>query len=467
MTAISNNNSYEKLWQAEISRRSESGLPALFFIVLLTFSGGILYGISRSMPERILSFLPVYLFPSVIIGLLILFKSRLFHHTFLYRLLTTMSLFASAAWGASMADERFLFFAIMVNMPLFISYGMSGLKDAAQSWLLFVFAIAVNVLFFAVFSPFPLTAALGTWLMILPIGLISVVLSISRYNLTKKNFITTLQLQNSNDEIRVAHSHLNEKHRELEIKNREITDSINYAKYLQQAILPPLKEFSRLLPGAFILYKPKDIVSGDFYWLETADDLVLVAAADCTGHGIPGAMVSVVCSNSLNRAVKEFGITDPGKILDKVRELVLDTYSKSENEIMDGMDISLAALNTTTRELKWAGANNALWYFQQGVMQKIQADKQPIGKSENPVPFTTHTIHLNEGDSFFLITDGYSDQFGGPFGKKFTKKQLMELLAQNAPESPGTQLGILNDVFEKWTGQMEQVDDICIVGIKV
>jgi serine phosphatase RsbU (regulator of sigma subunit) len=271
---------------------------------------------------------------------------------------------------------------------------------------------------------------------------------------------------------------LSHKNKIIEEKNKDITDSITYAKRIQEAILPPEHFVNKFLPESFILYKPKDIVAGDFYWMEVfpaGEDLgvanILIAAADCTGHGVPGAMVSVVCSNALNRCVKEFGITDPGKILDKTRELVLDTFAKSDKDVKDGMDISLVSIhrapNSEHTTLKWAGANNPLWFAQDKNFIEINSNKQPIGKTDNPLPFTTHTIRLNKGDLVYLFTDGYADQFGGPNGKKFKYKQFKETLASILNLSMREQSRMLNKKFEEWRGDLEQVDDVCIIGIKI
>jgi len=261
----------------------------------------------------------------------------------------------------------------------------------------------------------------------------------------------------------------------VEEKNKEILDSITYAKRLQDAILPPMSIVEKYLPESFVLYKPKDIVAGDFYWLEKTGAVILIAAADCTGHGVPGAMVSVVCSNALNRTVKEFKITEPGKILDKVRELVLETFEKSEGDIKDGMDISLASLSPCEGGmlLKWAGAYNSLWYMQHGEMKELPADKQPIGKMDNPKPFTTHTIKLSppseggEAGMLYLFTDGYADQFGGPKGKKFKYKQLQERLLAISHQPMAEQKMALERTLEEWKGDLEQVDDVLVIGIKV
>lgn len=253
----------------------------------------------------------------------------------------------------------------------------------------------------------------------------------------------------------------------IEEKQKEITDSITYAKRLQTAILPPETYWRKYLSESFVMYLPKDIVSGDFYWLENVNDLVLFAVADCTGHGVSGAMVSVVCSNALNRTVKEFGITEPDKILDKTRELVLETFAKSESDIKDGMDISLCSLNMITRELKWSGANNPLWYIRENELNEIKGDKQPIGKNDNPKPFTLHTIQLQKEDTIYIFTDGYADQFGGEKNKKFMYKPLKNLLAEIHQKPFETQKVLLQQNFVNWKGNTEQTDDVLIVGVKI
>ncbi|MFI5148309.1 MAG: tetratricopeptide repeat protein [Bacteroidia bacterium] len=259
-----------------------------------------------------------------------------------------------------------------------------------------------------------------------------------------------------------------EKQKELvEEHRKEIIDSITYAKRLQQAIFPPLTDIKALFPESFLLYKPKDIVAGDFYWMEQLGDTVFIAAADCTGHGVPGAMVSIVCSNALNRSVKEFALRDTGQILDKTRELVLETFAKSNNEVKDGMDISLLALNQHQEFACWSGANNQLWYIENGELREITANKQAIGKTDNPKSFTTHTIALNKGIIFYLMTDGYPDQFGGPKGKKFKYKPLQEILVTNSNQIMEKQHSILADVFHEWKGNLEQVDDVTILGIRL
>jgi serine phosphatase RsbU (regulator of sigma subunit)/Tfp pilus assembly protein PilF len=253
----------------------------------------------------------------------------------------------------------------------------------------------------------------------------------------------------------------------VEEKQKEIMASFTYAKRLQDGILPSENYIKSLLPESFVLYKPKDIVAGDFYWLERKSDRILFAVGDSTGHGIPGAIISVICSNALNMAVMEFGITDPGKILDKTREIVLENFSKSGADVKDGMDISLLSIDLKLNEVEWSGANNPLWYISQNQFIEIKANKQSIGKTDNPLPFTTHSIKYKKGDVFYLFTDGYPDQFGGPDAKKLKYKALKEILVANSNHPLESQKRKLNSTFEKWRGDLEQVDDVTIVGVRL
>ncbi len=276
----------------------------------------------------------------------------------------------------------------------------------------------------------------------------------------------------------------------IEEKNREITDSIEYALRIQTAILPPTRIVKQYLENSFILYKPKDIVAGDFYWMETVqldnvpisqltnetNQLILFAACDCTGHGVPGAMVSVVCHNALNRAVREFGLTEPAKILDKTAEIVIENFSKSEEEIKDGMDISLCCLSPTLSEgegassykLEWAGANNPLWLLQNGEIKETKADKQPIGMNEDSKPFTNHTFTLNSGDTIYIFTDGFADQFGGDTGeKKLTKKRFKDLILSIQDKSMQEQGIALDKFITDYRNVIEQIDDILVLGVRV
>lgn len=280
---------------------------------------------------------------------------------------------------------------------------------------------------------------------------------------------------------------------ELEVKNieladthKEIHDSIMYAKRLQQAILPKIEDISKYLPNSFIYFKPKDVVSGDFYWYEHHNDYDFIAAADCTGHGVPGALVSVVCNNALNRSIFEMSKVAPENVLNSTRDLIINTLSKSEEGIKDGMDISICRIDKKNKLIHFAGANNPLWIIRktafltpeqkeergtiiEGEIALIEykGDKQPVGLYENMTPFSSVEIKILPDDIFYLFTDGYADQFGGERGKKFMYKPFKKTLLKISSLEMAEQRKELHSIFEAWRGDLEQVDDICIIGIRV
>ncbi|MFH2095714.1 MAG: SpoIIE family protein phosphatase, partial [Bacteroidota bacterium] len=259
------------------------------------------------------------------------------------------------------------------------------------------------------------------------------------------------------------------KNKIIEEKNKDIMDSIRYAKRIQEAILPPVSFVRQWIPDVFILYMPKDVVAGDFYWMNHYSEKIFIAACDCTGHGVPGAMVSVMCSNFLNRVVKELRITDPGKILDNVTDLVIENFEKSENEVKDGMDVSLCVFDEQRQKLHWAGANNPLWIIRPGAeeIEEVKANKQPIGKYLDRKPFTTHEVQISKGDLLYMFSDGYSDQFGGDGGKKFKSANFKRLLLANREKEMDEQMCIIRKALEDWKGTFDQVDDVCVIGIRV
>ena len=267
-------------------------------------------------------------------------------------------------------------------------------------------------------------------------------------------------------------------------RNKAISDSINYAKRLQTAILPTAALVNEFLPESFLLFKPKDVVSGDFHWFESKEDTFFIAAADCTGHGVPGAMVSVVCSNALNRAVNEFNLRSTDKILNKTRELVIETFAKSEKNVDDGMDIALCSINKKTKKIIFSGANNPLWIVRKNEfissndtgnilkgekvsLIEFKGDKQPIGLYENLNDFSRVEVDVNKGDMIYLFTDGFADQFGGEAGKKFKYKPFKQELLKIQALELSAQKEHLESLFDKWKGDLEQVDDVCVIGFRL
>jgi serine phosphatase RsbU (regulator of sigma subunit) len=253
-------------------------------------------------------------------------------------------------------------------------------------------------------------------------------------------------------------------------KNKEITDSIEYAKNLQLAIMPPAEYINELFSDNFIFYKPKDIVSGDFYWFDTVGDKVYFAAVDCTGHGVPGAFLSIVGYNLLKHAIHEHKKVYPNEIL---AQLNIDLYqtlknSYKEKEIMDGMDIALCCFDRSDNMLHFSGANNGIYIISDEFLTEMKADKKPIGTSYNTsADFKNNTIKLQKGDIVYLFTDGISDQFGGENNKKYTYRRLKEKLVLIKNRTLAEQKTALEKDFYSWKGDNEQIDDILLMGIKI
>ncbi len=292
---------------------------------------------------------------------------------------------------------------------------------------------------------------------VLLLGLVLLVL-VSRQKINKAKQLIELQKTETDKQKHI-----------IEEKNKEIIDSINYAKRLQDAAIPSKDYFKSLLPNSFIYYQPKDIVAGDFYWIHKLkhQNKVLVTAADCTGHGVPGALVSIVCLNALNRCVDEFKLTQPAEILNKTSFIIQESFRQEENDVKDGMDISLILLDLDTHKGYFAGANNPIWIVKQNDLFEIKGDAQPVGKQHKPAPFTQHEFELFKNEMLVLFTDGYADQFGGEKGKKLKtkvfKEQLIALQAINIEDAKTK----VEKSFLDWKGSLEQVDDVLVLGIRL
>ncbi|MCE3280993.1 MAG: protein serine/threonine phosphatase [Bacteroidetes bacterium] len=274
-----------------------------------------------------------------------------------------------------------------------------------------------------------------------------------------------------NWEIRAQKSIIEEKSRIVEEKNKDITDSIRYAKRLQSAILKPEENLSGCFDDGFILFRPKDIVSGDFYWFEKFGKLSMIAASDCTGHGVPGAFMSIIGCNLLTQAVNEYAITKPSAILNSVNKGLSKVLQQKKDEpsVKDGMDIALCVFDPERMILEYAGAYNPLWLVRDGNIIEFKADKFPVGAfvGEEVKQFSNHEISVVKGDVIYLFSDGYADQFGGKDGKKFKYKSLQQLFLKNYLKSGQVQKNILNETFDKWIGELEQVDDVLVIGVKI
>lgn len=257
----------------------------------------------------------------------------------------------------------------------------------------------------------------------------------------------------------------------IEEKNKHITDSIIYAKRIQQAILPPEEVFITHLKNSFVLYKPKDIVSGDFYWIERKGNKILFAVVDCTGHGVPGAFMSIIGYNGLNQIVNEYNISKPSEILNELNKIISHTLKQREDEskIRDGMDLSICCIDLENNTLEYAGANNPIFIVRNNKVLEIKADKHPIGNfvGETEFKFANKELKLFNDDRIYLFSDGYADQFGGPRGKKLKYNQFRDLLLLHHSKPMKIQKEILDFMFEEWRGDLEQIDDVCVIGLKV
>ncbi len=263
-----------------------------------------------------------------------------------------------------------------------------------------------------------------------------------------------------------ANEELSEANHIIREKNDDITASLEYASKIQEALLPT-NENTALFSDAMFLLKPKDIVSGDFFWYSDRDGKKIFTAVDCTGHGVPGAFMSMIGNTFLHEIVDERGITKPSEILDELRKKVIATMSKRDAR-KDGMDMALCTLDDREMKLQFAGANNPLYIVQGGLIKEYKPNKQPVGfMPEKEEPFTNHEISVQPGDKIYVFSDGYADQFGGPKGKKFKYKQLKDLLLKIAAKPMREQKEILLATFNDWKGDLEQVDDVCIIGVCV
>ncbi len=295
-----------------------------------------------------------------------------------------------------------------------------------------------------------------------------------RYNLAENERILEQKVIERTEEVVRQKEEILHKTTELEQLFTQVTDSIRYAKRIQEAILPPEFYAKQILPNSFILYKPKDIVSGDFYWLDKKNGKSMVAAVDCTGHGVPGAFMSIVGYNLLKDIVNNSGLEEPGEVMDAMSDGVNKTlHNKTDDETAqktkDGMDMTMLSIDYATNKVQFAGANNPLYIIRKDEVIQFKADKFPIGYNifDEPKKYTTHTIDVQKGDILYIFSDGYADQFGGPKGKKLMAGKFREILIDASKRPITQQKEFLNNFIEDWKGSHEQVDDMLVIGVAI
>ena len=349
-------------------------------------------------------------------------------------------------------------------LALIIGAGMLVLWKPIWTIVIVLLSLIANGIYFHLNSELTTEEILiNGGLLVLTVGIISVVLIHSRYVLTKKEIIARLALAVTIDKLEVQ--------KELiEDKNKEITDSINYAQRIQQAILPNLDEITTAFPQSFVLYKPKDIVSGDFYFYTKKDFTHIIAAVDCTGHGVPGAFMSMIGAEKLNDAVMQRSTTS--SILELLNKGIKTSLKQSEengDSTRDGMDLALISVDYSKQNLNYSGANRPFWIIRNNSkeLEEIKATKKAIGGfTEYSQEFENHVIELNDGDTIYLCTDGFADTFNGITSKKLNTKKFKEILIEIQSKTMHEQGIYLNDFIEDWKGNSEQIDDILVIGIR-
>ncbi len=455
----------EHEWKAELEKSAERyHIPISWVAVVFNLIFGI--GDYFIAPNHWQTFLVLRVIVSTATLITLLLRKKLKLNPDQVIFVPFMGLGLQNAYMYSVLDEAKIMNQTFAFMAPFIGAGMMLLWKPVYSVIVTSITAVVTVLCFYFFGSISADKIIinGGMLLIL-VSIISIVLLNSRYKLTKNEIILRLKL----DKINQA---LSEQKAIVEQKNKDILDSIEYAKRIQFSLLQPIETIQSYLPNSFVLFIGKDIVSGDFYWFKVKNDWVYIAAVDCTGHGVPGAFMSVMGNTLLNQIMAENLHIMPDEVLNQLHLKLNETLNRmgtsGDNQPRDGMDIALCAIHVEKREVVFAGANRPLYLVQNGILEEIKGDKFPIGGNQyGEQEFTAKSFVLNAGDSFYISSDGYADQFGGTEGKKFMTKKLKMLLEQNASLPMNEQKEQLLNTHLEWKGKHEQTDDILVIGIRL
>ncbi len=385
-------------------------------------------------------------------------------YTCMFILVTGISIQNAYMW--SVMDEAHMQKHTFAYMALFICVGMLVLWELKLSIIILVSTILANIIFISINSTLTVEQFLiDGGLLTFVVSFTMVFLINTRYKLTYNEIKSRLELQKSKFII--------------EEKNQEITSSIRYAKRIQEALLPPKSLLNDLFgQNYFVYYNPRDIVSGDFYWAKRINTTpvdgksktyLLLVAADCTGHGVPGAFMSLIGANFLQQSSTEKSVNSPAEALDYLNRNIINTLNHGGGEkIRDGMDMAMIAIDMDSKMLSFSGANNPIYFVRDGQLEIIKPNKQAIGNINDDIqPFTNYSTQLKTGDQIYLFTDGYADQFGGPNGKKMMYKKLQNIILENVNSPMDKQCEALENHFKAWKGKYEQVDDVLVIGVKI
>jgi phosphoserine phosphatase RsbU/P len=366
-------------------------------------------------------------------------------------------------------------------MVLFIGVGMLVLWEIKHSVLILIFNVAANIVFYSLNSSLSVREfMINGGLITLTVLIFCIFLIRSRYRLIYNDIRIRMQLEQSkkmiqqqHDEVLVQKKEVQEQKEKVEEQNREITDSIRYASNIQRALLTGEEKFISSFRDAFVFFQPRDIVSGDFYWITEKDDFIFYITADCTGHGVPGGFMTMLGLSYFDEIIMRGKTNDPAAMLDMMREKIMSTLKQTGTfgENKDGMDVTICRISKKNRELVYASANNDFLVVRhEGENKELipcKADRQPCGYYHLNLPFTSHTVALKQGDCIYTFTDGYQDQFGGPRGKKFRYSQLQDILKHNSHLTMDEQKKILSGTINEWKNSTYQVDDILVIGVRI
>lgn len=426
------------------------------------------------LPNYWIPFLIFRFCVSTISLLALLLKQQLKISIFSCVFILVLGISIQNAYMWSVMDVEHLQKHAFAYIALFIGVGMLVLWNFKLSLLLLFTTIISNAIFYSFNSTLSINEFLiNGGMLTLTVAIFCIFLIRNRYRLTYNEIKSRLQLEKSKTLIEFQKEEVDE-------KNKEITSSLRYAKRLQEALLPPKNLLDSFFnDNYFILYNPRDIVSGDFYWARKikttptqgiSKDYLLLAVADCTGHGVPGAFMSLLGSNFLHQSAVEKNINSPAAALDFLNQKIITTlnHGYGEEEIRDGMDISFIAIDLESNELAFSGANNPIYIVRNKTITTLKADKQAIGNMNSTVlPYNNRSFQIEPNDCIYLFTDGYADQFGGPKGKKLMRKLFEDTLIAYSEKSMLEQKHALTSTFNNWKGDLNQVDDVCVIGIRI
>lgn len=421
------------------------------------------------LPESWFSFLIFRFCVSSISLIAIFFRKRLNISIYTCMFVLVLGISVQNAFMWSVMDAAHLQQHAFAYIALFIGAGMLVLWEMRLSLILMVITLISNAFFYKLNSPLTVDQFLTNGGMLtLTVSIFCVFMIRTRFRLTYKEIRSRLELAMSKQMIEKEHKLV--LHQKL-----EIMDSINYASSIQSALIPKENYFTKYFKDCFVLFKPKDIVSGDFYWIYESKEFIFYATGDCTGHGVPGGFMTMLGLSFLDEIVEMKSIKDPAEILNQMRDKIVSTLKQNGNygESKDGMDITVCRIDKFKKQCAYASANNPLYIVRTNKTDNkkelhiYKADKQPCGFYHDQKPFNSQNIDLIEGDCIYTFTDGFPDQFGGPLGKKYMHKQFKEFLVKIAHLNFNDQKTQLAQSLDIWKGNLDQVDDVLVIGIKI